>query len=166
VSFTLDSNLRVQIIFIFCFLRKLTQLDAKITGHVKFFDIVKGFGFIVSDQGGEDIFVHQSSVHSPGFRSLKEGELVEFDIAEDDTRGKRFAINVTGPNGEYVQGQPKPQRQFGGGGMGGGGGGGSYGGGRNYGNDQYGGGGGGQREQYGGRGGGDRYNDNEGNDQE
>jgi cold shock CspA family protein len=161
----LFSNLRGKLNVFICFLRKLTQLDAKITGHVKFFDIVKGFGFIVSDAGGEDIFVHQSSVHSPGFRSLKEGELVEFDIAEDDTRGKRFAINVTGPNGEYVQGQPKPQRQFGGG-MGGGGGG-SYGGGRNYGNDNYGGGGGGQRQQYGGRGGGDRYNDNmEGNDQE
>jgi cold shock CspA family protein len=90
----------------------MTALSAKISGKVKFFDAVKGFGFIVPDNGEPDLFVHQTSIHSPGFRSLKEGEPVEFDVSEDEVRGKRYAINVTGPNGEYVQGQPRPQRMF------------------------------------------------------
>lgn len=90
----------------------MTALSAKVTGRVKFFDAVKGFGFIVPDNGGPDLFVHQTSIHSPGFRSLKEGEEVEFDVSEDEGRGKRYAINVTGPNGDYVQGQPRPQRMF------------------------------------------------------
>lgn len=66
----------------------------KSTGTVKFFDSVKGFGFIIPDDGGVDIFVHQSTIHAQGFRSLEEGEPVEFDIKEDN--GKKTASNVTG----------------------------------------------------------------------
>ncbi len=66
----------------------------KITGKVKFFDSVKGFGFIVPDDGGVDVFVHQTALHSEGFRSLAENELVEFFVTEEN--GKRFASNVTG----------------------------------------------------------------------
>ena len=75
------------------------------SGMVKWFNPQKGFGFITPDDGGEDLFVHQSAVHAPGFRSLMEGEEVEFKIV--DERGKQKAIEVTGPGGEYVQGAPR-----------------------------------------------------------
>ena len=80
----------------------------KIAGKVKFFDTSKGFGFITPADGSNDIFVHQSVIHSPGFRSLAENEDVEFDVNEEN--GKRFAINVTGPNGAFVQGAAR--REF------------------------------------------------------
>lgn len=81
----------------------------KLTGKVKFFDSKKGYGFITPDDGAEDIFVHQTAIHSNGFRSLAEGEPVEFEVASDERKqGKKFATNVTGPNGSFVQGSKKP----------------------------------------------------------
>ena len=51
-----------------------------ITGTVKFFNAEKGFGFISRD-GGEDVFVHYSNIQGNGYRSLEEGQPVEFDVA-------------------------------------------------------------------------------------
>lgn len=48
-------------------------------GTVKWFNDQKGFGFIAPDDGGKDLFVHQSSIQSSGFRSLKEGDKVEYE---------------------------------------------------------------------------------------
>jgi cold shock CspA family protein len=56
---------------------------------------------------GEDIFVHQSVIHAEGFRSLGDGEPVEFNISLDASKGKKFAENVTGPNGAFVQGSQR-----------------------------------------------------------
>ncbi|KAG7668079.1 hypothetical protein Ndes2526B_g03366 [Nannochloris sp. 'desiccata'] len=144
----------------------------KSTGTVKWFNVTKGYGFITPDAaGGEDLFVHQSAIQSEGFRSLREGEPVEFFIETSDD-GRAKAVQVTGPNGANPEGAPR--RQFndfngGGGGFGGGGGrggggfggrrggGGAYGGGNGggYGNGGYGGGGygGGGYDQQGGFGG-------------
>ena len=80
----------------------------KVTGRVKFFDVVKGFGFITPEDGSADVFVHQTAIHSDGFRSLAEGEDVEFDVEHDPRKGKYFATNVTGPAGSFVQGAPAP----------------------------------------------------------
>jgi CspA family cold shock protein len=51
------------------------------TGTVKWFDTKKGFGFIIGPEG-QDVFVHFSSIEGDGFRSLKDGESVDYDIAQ------------------------------------------------------------------------------------
>jgi cold shock protein len=51
-----------------------------VQGTVKFFNNEKGFGFI-SREGGDDVFVHFSNIEGSGYRSLSEGQLVEFDVA-------------------------------------------------------------------------------------
>ena len=51
-------------------------------GVVKWFNDAKGFGFITPDEGGDDLFVHFSSVEGDGFRSLQEGQRVEFETVE------------------------------------------------------------------------------------
>ena len=51
------------------------------TGTVKWFNDAKGYGFI-SQEGGEDVFVHHTAINMDGFRTLKEGERVEFDVTQ------------------------------------------------------------------------------------
>jgi CspA family cold shock protein len=62
-------------------------------GTVKWFDDMKGFGFIQRAGGGRDVFVHQKEIQMSGFRSLDENARVEFEVVED-TKGPR-AVNVT-----------------------------------------------------------------------
>jgi cold shock CspA family protein len=87
-----------------------TMNMAMYTGSVKWFDVKKGFGFITPDDGSEDVFVHQTGIHAEGFRSLGEAEKVEYEVVEAPN-GKTKAVNVTGPNGDYVQGAPRQPRQ-------------------------------------------------------
>jgi CspA family cold shock protein len=52
------------------------------TGTVKWFNDSKGFGFITQDNGGEDVFCHHTAIIAEGFRSLAEGQKVEFEVTK------------------------------------------------------------------------------------
>jgi len=63
------------------------------TGTVKWFNNNKGYGFIEQENGHADVFVHYSAIHEDGYKSLKEGQVVEFDLI-DGPKGPQ-AENVT-----------------------------------------------------------------------
>jgi CspA family cold shock protein len=63
------------------------------TGTVKWFNDAKGFGFVTPEDGPKDCFVHHSAIQGSGFKSLTEGERVEFDVVQG-TKGPA-AENVT-----------------------------------------------------------------------
>ncbi|KAJ6405273.1 hypothetical protein OIU84_013277 [Salix udensis] len=65
------------------------------TGTVKWFSAQKGFGFIAPDDGGEDLFVHQTSIQSDGFRTLTDGQPVEFAV-DSGEEGRIKAVDVVG----------------------------------------------------------------------
>ena len=72
----------------------MTRKDERVampTGTVKWFSAEKGYGFIALDGGGDDVFVHFSAIEGGGFRSLEEGQKVEFEV-------------VKGAKGEQAQG--------------------------------------------------------------
>jgi CspA family cold shock protein len=62
------------------------------TGTVKWFNTTKGFGFIQPDDGGKDVFVHISAVQAAGWKTLNEGQKVQYDLMEQ--RGKQAAANL------------------------------------------------------------------------
>jgi cold shock protein len=64
-------------------------------GTVKWFNDTKGFGFITPEDGSKDCFVHHTAIQGSGFKSLAEGERVEFDLI-DEPKGPK-ATNVTAP---------------------------------------------------------------------
>lgn len=63
-------------------------------GTVKWFNAAKGYGFIEQEEPGKDIFVHFSAITQEGFKTLNEGERVEFEVSQNE-QGKEQAINVS-----------------------------------------------------------------------
>ncbi|MEN8175962.1 MAG: cold-shock protein [Pseudomonadota bacterium] len=52
------------------------------TGKVKWFNNAKGYGFVTPDEGGQDVFVHFSAIQMEGYKTLKEGQTVSFELSE------------------------------------------------------------------------------------
>ena len=67
------------------------------TGEVKWFNNAKGWGFVVPEEGGEDIFVHFSAIQGTGYKTLSAGQMVSFDI-EQGERGLH-ATNIVALSG-------------------------------------------------------------------
>jgi CspA family cold shock protein len=64
------------------------------TGKVKWFNESKGFGFITRDDGQKDCFVHYSAIQGNGFKTLKEGDKVEFDVVQGQKGPAANNVNV------------------------------------------------------------------------
>ena len=127
---------------------------ARETGTVKWFNPEKGFGFITRDNGEKDVFVHHSAIESQGFRTLNEGERVEFEVVQADKGpAAERVVRLDAPADGGSGGGGGGYGGGGGGGGSGGGGGGRGGGGGGRGGGGYGGGGGGYGGGGGGRGG-------------
>jgi CspA family cold shock protein len=62
--------------------QNMKEVHRMVTGTVKWFNDAKGFGFIVQDNGGPDVFCHHTAIQSEGFRSLAEGQKVEFEVKQ------------------------------------------------------------------------------------
>ncbi|KAL3527219.1 hypothetical protein ACH5RR_011875 [Cinchona calisaya] len=78
----------------------MAEETSRSRGVVVRFNDQKGFGFIKPDDGGEELFVHQTEIRSEGYRTLKEDQVVEFFVALDN--GKTKAVDVSGPDGAAV----------------------------------------------------------------
>ncbi len=63
-------------------------------GTVKWFSNKKGYGFIVPDEGGEDLFIHHSNIEMEGYRNLEEGQRVEFEAAEGQKGPEATKVRV------------------------------------------------------------------------
>ena len=66
------------------------------SGTVKWFNDAKGFGFITPDGGGKDVFVHHTAIQAEGFRSLAEGQKVEFEVQQGPTGPQAANVRKVG----------------------------------------------------------------------
>lgn len=70
------------------------------TGRVKWFDNNKGFGFIVPDEDGRDVFVHYSSIKVQGFRTLNESDRVRYDVEEGEKGPQATNVEIIGDDAD------------------------------------------------------------------
>ncbi|MCS6910046.1 MAG: cold-shock protein [Anaerolineales bacterium] len=75
-------------------------MSERVTGVVKWFSRVKGYGFISPDGGTKDVFVHYSAIVGEGYRNLKEGQRVEFIIEQTEKGPQAAQVVALSPNGK------------------------------------------------------------------
>ena len=74
------------------------------TGSVARFDVRRGYGFVIPDDGGEDVFVHQNNIVMDGFRYLKAGEHVSYELEVGEKGMKAVSVQLLDPR------PPEPER--------------------------------------------------------
>jgi len=85
-------------------------------GRVKWFDAKKGFGFIIGPDG-KDVFVHYTHIHGDGFRTLRDGESVDYELVEGDKGYQAREVNPVADDGDPQDAdagsdaQPEPEAQ-------------------------------------------------------
>jgi len=67
---------------------------SRVRGTVKWFNATKGFGFIETTEGGDDVFAHYSEIEMDGYKVLKEGQEVEFELGDGEKGPKAVAITA------------------------------------------------------------------------
>jgi len=77
---------------------KNEEVSLMYKGTVKWFNESKGYGFISNDEGGDDVFVHFSSIVSDGFKTLAEGQKVMFDVEQDPKDSRKLRAANVQPN--------------------------------------------------------------------
>lgn len=80
------------------------------TGKVKWFNNAKGYGFVRPDQGGEDLFVHYSYIQMDGYKSLKAGQPVEFEIQQAAKGHHAVNLRPLPKNDGHADGEEEPAR--------------------------------------------------------
>jgi CspA family cold shock protein len=76
------------------------------TGTVKWFNNAKGYGFILADEGGEDLFAHYSAIQMEGYKTLKAGQPVSFDITKGDKGLHAININSVAATSTSAESSP------------------------------------------------------------
>lgn len=74
------------------------------SGTVKWFNNAKGFGFILPENGGEDLFAHYSSIEMEGYKTLKAGQAVEFEVVKGDKGMHATNIRIAASSGQSAEG--------------------------------------------------------------
>ena len=78
-------------------------------GTVKWFNNAKGYGFILPDDGGEDLFAHFSAIHMDGYKTLRAGDPVEYEVIEGPKGLHADSIRATLPPDQYESGGPEDE---------------------------------------------------------
>eukprot|EP00656_Telonema_subtile_P005036 TRINITY_DN1228_c0_g1_i1.p1 TRINITY_DN1228_c0_g1~~TRINITY_DN1228_c0_g1_i1.p1 ORF type:complete len:126 (-),score=33.63 TRINITY_DN1228_c0_g1_i1:296-673(-) len=77
--------------------------DSRLTGTVKWYNPIKGYGFITQDKDGSDLFCHQSTIEVDGFRQLFQGDQVEYETQETDRGPQTAAVYIKVSNAPVPQ---------------------------------------------------------------